>query len=77
MKAIWVEAEALGARMPVLETQSCSEAAIAFYRKCGFAIIGFDLYTYSNADPEWHEVRVKMGKRLERDAERKPEEDAQ
>ena len=77
MKAIRVEAEALSARMLVLETQSCNEAAIAFYRKCGFAIIGFDLYAYSNADPERHEVRVKMGKRLERDAERKTEEDAQ
>ena len=53
-----------GARMLVLETQSCNEAAIAFYRKNGFSIIGFDLYTYSNADPERHEVRIEMGKKL-------------
>ena len=53
-----------GARMLVLETQSCNEAAIAFYRKNGFSIIGFDLYAYSNTDPERHEVRIEMGKKL-------------
>ena len=51
-------------RMIVLETQSCNEAAIAFYRKNGFSVIGFDLYAYSNTDPERHEVRIKMGKKL-------------
>ena len=40
------------------------ENAIAFYRKHGFEMIGFDLYAYSNADPERHEIRVEMGKRL-------------
>lgn len=45
----WLEAPAAsGARMIVLETQSCNEAAIAFYRKNGFSVIGFDLYAYSN-----------------------------
>ena len=51
-------------RMAVLETQTCNERAIAFYRKCGFQVIGFDLYAYSNHDPEAHEVRLEMGKKL-------------
>lgn len=50
--------------MIVLETQSCNENAIAFYKRNGFAIIGFDLYSYSNTDPERHEVRIEMGKKL-------------
>ncbi len=58
------EAAASGARMIVLETQSCNENAIAFYRKNVFEIIGFDLYAYSNDDPERHEVRLEMGKKL-------------
>ena len=53
-----------GRRLIVLETQSCNEAAIAFYRKKGFSVIGFDLYAYSNTDPERHEVRIEMGKKL-------------
>ena len=53
-----------GARMLVLETQTCNENAIAFYKKNGFSIIGFDLYSYSNDDPARHEVRIEMGKRL-------------
>ena len=64
MEAIEREAAASGARMIVLETQSCNEAAIAFYRKKGFSVIGFDLYAYSNTDPERHEVRIEMGKKL-------------
>lgn len=64
MNAILTEAEKTGARMAVLETQSCNENAIAFYLKSGFAIIGFDLYAYSNADPECHEIRIEMGKKL-------------
>lgn len=57
-------AEYCDARMIVLETQSCNDAAIAFYRKHEFKIIGFDLYAYSNTDPEQHEVRIEMGKKL-------------
>ena len=38
--------------------------AIAFYRRYGFEIIGFDLYAYSNTDPEKNEVRVEMGRKL-------------
>ena len=64
MDAIQKAAEASGARMIVLETQTCNENAIAFYKKHGFSVIGFDLYAYSNADPERHEVRLEMGKEL-------------
>ena len=64
MAAIQNAAAATGARMIVLETQTCNEAAIAFYKKNGFSIIGLDLYSYSNADPERHEVRLEMGKKL-------------
>lgn len=64
MDTIQKAAAASGARMIVLETQSCNEAAIAFYRRNGFAVIGFDLYAYSNTDPERHEVRIEMGKKL-------------
>lgn len=64
LSAILTEAEKAGARMAVLETQSCNENAIAFYRKNRFEIIGFDLYAYSNTDPERHEIRIEMGKKL-------------
>lgn len=64
MNVMLQEAKASGARMVVLETQTCNEKAIAFYRKQGFEVIGFDLFAYSNADPEQHEVRLEMGKRL-------------
>ena len=64
LDAIQEAAVPTGARMIVLETQSCNENAIAFYRKNGFEIIGFDLYAYSNDDPERHEVRFEMGKKL-------------
>ena len=50
--------------MAVLETQSCNERAIAFYRANGFEVIGVDLYAYSNEDPLHHEIRVEMGKKL-------------
>ena len=50
--------------MIVLETQSCNENAITLYRKNGFEMIGFDLYAYSNDDPERHEVCFEMGKKL-------------
>lgn len=54
--------EASGARMAVLETQTCNVPAIAFYRRMGFEPIGFDLCSYSNADPEQNEVRLEMGR---------------
>ena len=64
MNTILREAESAKARMAVLETQTCNENAIAFYRRNGFEIIGFDLYSYSNDDPEKCEVRIEMGKKL-------------
>lgn len=64
MNAILREAESAKARMAVLETQTCNENAITFYRRNGFEIIGFDLYSYSNDDPEKCEVRIEMGKKL-------------
>ena len=30
----------------------------------GFDIIGFDLYSYSNKDPQKHEIRIEMGMKL-------------
>ena len=63
MKNLLREAELSGARMTVLETQTCNENAIAFYRRSGFEIIGFDLYSYSNEDPKRHEVRIELGKK--------------
>lgn len=53
-----------GARMAVLETQTCNERAIAFYRRHGFEIIGFDLFAYTNDDPQRHEVRLEMALKL-------------
>lgn len=64
MKQMLDEAKKSGARMVVLETQSCNEKAIAFYKNQGFCIIGFDLFAYSNTDPERHEIRMEMGMAL-------------
>ena len=50
--------------MLVLETQSYNSKAITFYKKHGFEIIGFDRYAYSNHDPENHEMRIEMGRKL-------------
>lgn len=64
MRAILEEAVRRGARMAVLETQSFNSGAIAFYRKNGFQIIGFDRYAYSNNGPEEHNMRIEMGRKL-------------
>ena len=64
MNTILEQAKNSGARMAVLETQTCNENAIAFYKKNGFEIIGFDLYAYTNSDQDRHEVRIEMGKLL-------------
>jgi ribosomal protein S18 acetylase RimI-like enzyme len=53
-----------GARMLVLETQSCNTKAIQFYLKHGYDLIGFDTAAYSNQDIEKSEVRFEMGLRL-------------
>lgn len=58
------EGRRAGARMLVLETQTCNRRAIDFYRKNGFAPIGFDLCSYSDEDRERTEVRLEMGKHL-------------
>ena len=50
-----------GARMLVLETQSCNIPAIAFYIKQGFRLIGFDSHAYSNEDAMRREVRLEFG----------------
>ena len=50
-----------GARMLVLETQSCNVAAISFYLKQGFNLVGLDSAAYSNTDIEKKEVRIELG----------------
>lgn len=63
LNTILNESQKSGARMTVLETQTCNEKAVSFYLKNGFELIGFDLYSYSNSDPERHEIRIEMGRR--------------
>jgi ribosomal protein S18 acetylase RimI-like enzyme len=53
-----------GARMLVLETQSCNVPAIDFYLEFGFELIGFDAAAYSNKDVERKEVRLEFGLKL-------------
>ena len=53
-----------GARMIVLETQSCNVAAISFYLKHAFELIGLDSTAYSNDDIEKGEVRLEFGRRI-------------
>ena len=57
-------AKARGARMLILETQTCNRKAVDFYLAIGFRPIGFDLFCYSNSDPDMEEVRVEMAKPL-------------
>ena len=56
MNAILCEAKESGARMIVLETQTCNENAITFYRQHGFVLFGFDLYSYTISVPERQEI---------------------
>ena len=45
--------------------EACSlRDGYAELKRNGFEIVGFDLYAYSNHDPEAHEVRLEMGKKL-------------
>jgi ribosomal protein S18 acetylase RimI-like enzyme len=53
-----------GRRALVLETQSCNDPALCFYRARGFALLGCDLLAYSNDDVSRREVRLEMGKVL-------------
>ena len=52
-------------RVLMLETQSCNEAAVAFYLAYGFTLIGFDACAYRNNDLDRKEVRMEMGILLE------------
>jgi len=61
MKHAVAIAKQKGARMLVLETQSCNVLAIEFYLKQGFDLIGFDLAAYSNEDIKRKEVRLEFG----------------
>ncbi len=64
LERILIDAEKSGARMIVLETQSFNAAAISFYRKNGFEIIGFDRFAYSNEGPSERHMRIELGKKL-------------
>ena len=55
------KARELGCRALILETQSCNEAAIAFYQAQGLTLFGFDRCDYSNRDIENREVRLELG----------------
>ena len=55
------KAKEQGRRAVILETQSCNTGAIAFYRRQGFKLIGFDACCYTNRDIEKKEVRFNMG----------------
>ena len=57
-------ARANGNRALVLETQTCNDPAIRFYRSCGLSVIGLDTFHYSNEDIEKKEVRLEMGCRI-------------
>lgn len=50
-----------GRRAIILETQSCNTAAIAFYRRQGFQLIGYDTCCYTNNDVQRREVRLNFG----------------
>jgi ribosomal protein S18 acetylase RimI-like enzyme len=53
-----------GARMLILETQTCNVPAVNFYQKYGFELVGFDLAAYSNEDISKKEVRLELGLKL-------------
>jgi ribosomal protein S18 acetylase RimI-like enzyme len=55
------KARAKNCRALMLETQSCNEKAIAFYRAQGLVFFGFDRSCYDNQDVEKREVRVELG----------------
>jgi ribosomal protein S18 acetylase RimI-like enzyme len=57
-------AKELGARVIILEVQSCNDPAINFYTKQGLHFVGLDTMAYTNQDIQNKEVRLEMGKRL-------------
>ena len=64
MERAFSEGRALGARLLMLETQTCNAPAIAFYLRCGLSPIGIDLTCYHNDDVQRREVRLNLGKTL-------------
>ena len=54
-------AKSNGNRALVLETQTCNDPAIRFYRSCGLTVVGLDTSHYSNEDMEKKEVRLELG----------------
>lgn len=50
-----------GARMLILETQSCNVNAVGFYLHEGFTLVGFSSCDYTNTDLDRKEVRLEMG----------------
>ncbi len=55
------QAKKRGARMLILETQSCNFNAIGFYLHEGFDLVGFLSCDYSDSDLDRKEVRLEMG----------------
>ena len=53
-----------GARMLVVETQSCNVPAVNFYLKHGFELVGFDVAAYSNEDIKRKEIRLEFGLKI-------------
>lgn len=58
------KAKALKCRSLFLDTESCNENAIRFYRKCGFIISGFDTSAFSNHDIERKEFSIYFSKEI-------------
>jgi len=56
--------ERRGARMLVMETQSCNVPAVNFYLKHGFELVGFDVAAYFNEDIKRKEVRLEFGLKI-------------
>jgi ribosomal protein S18 acetylase RimI-like enzyme len=53
-----------GARMLVVETQSCNVPAVNLYLKNGFELVDFDVAAYSNEDIKRKEVRLEFGLKI-------------
>lgn len=66
MDAAAAEACRRGARSLVLETQSCNDPAIQFYRRHGFSLVGLDLTAYSETDRKKKEVRLELARPVTR-----------
>ena len=58
--------ERTACRGVVLETQTCNDPAIRFYRKRGFHLSRIDVREYANDDAARKEVRIDLFLPLER-----------